>query len=197
MKLSRLIMALTLAFGSSLATAQDVERLPQGNDDQYGAFEMDKDVWSELEREDRDEGDRVRRHADADIIPAGWIDDFDYASPLNEYLVAKFNAASQAGKQTYVYLYADWLEPCREFRKTVERADYAELFEGSEVILLDYNYFARQFNTKIRNLPLLMKVHPKGVLGPEVLHPLSRKAEHPAKAFHRVKDFLLAGTENG
>lgn len=59
--------------------------------------------------------------------------------------------------------------------------------------MLDYGYFAKTFNTKINNLPVLIQVHENGKVGPENVHPLSRRAEHPAKAFHRVKNFLKAG----
>lgn len=184
------ILLLLPLFASATAFAQNVERLPQGNESDFGSFEMEKNVWEKLDQQARDEGKVTRVHPDAEVVPDGWIDDFDYQSPLQQYLTARVLQASEAGKDIHLYLYADWLDSCREFRKTVARKDYTELFEGHDIVMLDYGYFAKTFNTKFNNLPVLIQVHENGKIGPENVHPLSRRAEHPAKAFHRVKGYL-------
>jgi hypothetical protein len=126
----------------------------------------------------------------AQIIPSGWLDDYDYLSDLSGYLNGKYQDALNSSKNTYVYLYADWYENCRTFRKSVERDDYAELFLNNEMILLDYNFFRNRFNTQTRNLPLILKVNKDGILGPESIHLVSNPSDHPKKAYYKLKKFF-------
>jgi thiol-disulfide isomerase/thioredoxin len=190
MKYLHLLFSIQLALLAQLAFAQNVERAPQGNDSEFGSFEMENDVWEKLGEAARDDEAQVRSHPDAEVVPAGWVDDFDYNSPFPQYLASRVAQAAQGGRKIHLYLYADWLEPCREFRKSVAREDYSELFNGHEVVMIDYGYFAKTFGMQFKNLPVLIQVHEDGKIGPENVHPLSRRAEHPAKAFHRVKSYL-------
>ncbi|NND43768.1 MAG: hypothetical protein HKN58_00490 [Xanthomonadales bacterium] len=182
-----------LLFTATLAFAQADNRVQREDNSQITSFELERDVWENLGEEAREDEEHVRKHPDAEIVPAGWLDDYDYVTPFPQYLAAHVAAAAEAGQRIHLYLYADWLEPCREFRRTVvAREDYAELFADHQVIMVDYGYFAETFDMKFRNLPVLIEVHTDGKIGPEIVHPLSRRAEHPAKAFNRVKKYLLA-----
>ena len=122
--------------------------------------------------------------------PPIWIDDYDYKTPINEYLNDKFRMATASKKQIYVYLYADWLDACRSFRKTASQKDYVELMSTSAIVMLEYSFFKKNFNTRARKLPMLLKVNENGVLGPEILYPVSKSNDHPRKVFHKLKVFL-------
>lgn len=160
-------------------------------------FESNKLDFEKLEEEAREAELIQRQVSPPDVVPQGWLADFDYQADLKSYLQSKVQAAASDGKETYVYLYADWLESCREFRKMADRKDYAKLFAASQIILLDYSYFRKQFNTQLRNLPIFIKAHGQGTLGPETHRPVDRTAGHPRKAFHELRKFLETGSSNG
>lgn len=193
MKPLNVLFSILLALSATVAFAQG--RPAHHNRGDFGSFMKEIYIWEKLGEQAREEEDLVRIHPQAQLVPNGWLDDFDYQSSLAQYLDERMQQAIQSGKDIYLYLYADWLDTCQEFRKTiVSREDYAELFEGHEIVMLDYGYFAKTFDVKLKNLPVLIQVHGKtGMIGPELLHPLPTRAEHPAKAFQRVKTFLGAG----
>ena len=193
-----LIVSSLLLTGIAVAQ-QPVEPPTQGPpaQDPDFDFENNKLDFDKLEDDAREEESRQRQVSLPDVVPQGWLADFDYQADLNSYLQSKVQAAASDGKETYVYLYADWLDSCREFRKMADRKDYAKLFAASQIILLDYSYFRKQFNTQLRNLPIFIKAHGQGTLGPEVHRPVDRTAGHPRKAFHALRKFLETGSSTG
>ncbi|MBT8062536.1 MAG: hypothetical protein HKO64_11335 [Xanthomonadales bacterium] len=190
-----LILSAMLCAGiaQALQTQEPATQGPPAQDPDFD-FESNKLDFDKLEQDVREAELRKRQVSPPDMVPQGWLADFDYQSDLNAYLQSKVQAAASDGKETYVYLYADWLEACREFRKTADRKDYAKLFASSQIILLDYSYFRNKFNTQLSNLPIFIKAHAQGSLGPEVHRPVSRTASHPRKAFHELRKFLETGS---
>ena len=129
-----------------------------------------------------------------EIVPEGWLNDYDHHSSFSMYLGRKHREAHNSGKNVYIYLYADWLEACREFRKSVVGEDYAELFQNNQIIMLDYNLFKRKFDTRIRNLPMILKVNTNGMLGPESIHPVVNLTDHPKRAYYKIKKFFKSNS---
>ena len=124
------------------------------------------------------------------IIPKGWHHDYDYTSPLGTYLNEKQISSAKENKNTYVYLYSDWLEKCRVFRESADNAPYADLFHQHNIILIDYNYFKRKFDMRAKNLPMILKVNDDRRLGPEAFFPVAKANQHPRKIFHKLKKFF-------
>lgn len=190
MKPWHILISIALALSATVTFAQG--RPAHYNRGDFSSFMRTIYIWENLDEQARDERERTAIHPDAEYVPDGWVADFDYQSSLQQYLAERVRQASKSGKDLRLYLYADWLEPCREFRKTTaSRQDYAELFEGHEIVMLDYRYFAKTFDVEFKSLPVLIQVHEEtGMIGPEVVHPLPNRVEHPAKALQRLRDFF-------
>ncbi|MFT5211350.1 MAG: hypothetical protein ACI9CE_003089 [Flavobacterium sp.] len=124
------------------------------------------------------------------IVPKGWHHDYDYTLPLDTYLNDKQISSAKDNKNTYVYLYSDWLEKCRVFRKSADNAPYADLFDQHNIILIDYNYFKDKFNIKVKKLPMMLKVNDDRRLGPETFFPVTKANQHPRKIFHQLRKFF-------
>ncbi|NNE06710.1 MAG: hypothetical protein HKN15_13395 [Xanthomonadales bacterium] len=190
MKILQLLLSILFTLSATAAFAQG--RPAHYNRADFASFMKKPFLWENLDDQAREDLEFTRFHPDVRFVPDGWIDDFDYKSSLQQYLADRVQQAKQSGKGIHLYIYADWLESCREFRKTASREDYAELFEGHEIVMLDYGYFAETFNIRFKRLPVLIQVHDNGMIGPENVYPLSSRVEHPAKAFHRLNSFLTA-----
>ena len=124
------------------------------------------------------------------VVPKGWHHDYDYESPLAVYLNKMLEMSARENKNTYIYLYSDWLEKCRDFRKKADKAPYAELFEQHNILLIEYNYFRDKFDMSSKNLPMILKVNEGGNLGPETIHPVLKANQHPRKVFHNLRKFF-------
>lgn len=133
---------------------------------------------------------KKRKPALPQFVPNHWHQDYDYEKQFENYLNEKFIAAKNNHKQVYVYLYADWLEKCREFRKLADRAPLTALFDDNEIIMIEYNYFKRKFNMKARHLPMILKVNEDGKLGPETIYPVTKAKDHPRKVYHKLRKFF-------
>jgi thiol-disulfide isomerase/thioredoxin len=125
-----------------------------------------------------------------EVTPNGWFNDYDYQSNLGEYLDAKYQHSLGTGKNVYIYLYADWYEPCKAFRKSINSEDYAELFLNNEIIMVDYAFFNWEFETQIEKLPLFIKVNDNGLLGPESFRPVTNEIFHPRRAYYNLEKFF-------
>ncbi|MFT7687227.1 MAG: hypothetical protein ACI9FB_002579 [Candidatus Azotimanducaceae bacterium] len=124
------------------------------------------------------------------LVPTGWYQDYDYESPIGAYLNRVLEISAKEDKNTYIYLYADWLENCREFRKKADKFPYKSLFEKNNIILIEYNFFKRKFNMTSRNLPMIIKVNEGGKLGPETINPVLKANQHPKKTFYKLQKFF-------
>ncbi|MDX1460601.1 MAG: hypothetical protein R3348_06040 [Xanthomonadales bacterium] len=163
---------------------------PQRQPAQEEGFESNRLDYDKLANDYEEEAGRHRGISPPDIAPAGWIHDFDYQSDLKDYLQAKHALGVSEGKETFVYLYADWLQSCRAFREQAGRGDYAKLLASQQILLLDYNYFRELSNSRLSDLPIFIKAHAHGTLGPELHRPVPRRGGHPRKAYHALKKFL-------
>jgi hypothetical protein len=134
-------------------------------------------------------------HAPPGIVPQGWFDDYDYQSDLDKYLSEKYQGAMSAGKNTYIYLYADWYEVCKRFRKTFKGEDYAELFLSNAIIMLNAIFFEQEFDPQFIDLPVFIKINDNGILGPEVFYPTWPETEHPQRAYYKLKKFFQSDQE--
>ena len=190
-RLQIIIISMTLLGSLSFAAQQEPE--PRQNretpDLDHSNRELERDVWERKQEEERRDS-IMRKGKPPEIIPDGWIADYDYQSNLGAYLNLKHQQASAAGKNIYVYVYADWKEACKAFRKSLQGEDSGELFNNNEVLMLEYNFFARQFSTSFKNLPIIIRLHEKGGLGPESLHPVSNVNDHPRRSYVKLKKFL-------
>jgi hypothetical protein len=142
-----------------------------------------------------DEEEKARRFthrqpAPPQVVPDAWRADYDYQSDFNEYLGESFRQAQEAGKDVYVYLYADWLKGCMNFRESLTGEDYSMLFQDHEIIMLDYNFFRQKFGMRLRSLPMFLKVNDNNKFGPETFLPQVRADEHPRRPYYRLKNFL-------
>ena len=166
----------------------DRERLRQRNQQQ---FEQLQRKWiEEMEQAARLEGRTAGGLAPPSLIPEGWVHDYGYNSDLFKYLRWKYEGAEKSNKDLYLYLYADWNDDCKVFRKAVGRKDYQALFEGNEILMVNYTFLRTVYGAQFHNLPVLLKVHPDGSVGPESVHPVSTKHDHPRKAYYKLKKFL-------
>ena len=142
-----------------------------------------------LEDDAHDAANENRGHS-PEITPNGWLDDYNYMTDLDSYLNEKYQSALNSAKNTYVYLYADWYEACREFRKTVKHKDYVELFSANEMVMVDYNFFRKRFDFQAQRLPMIVKVNDSGILGPEHIYPVANANDHPRKIYYKLKKFF-------
>lgn len=185
-----ILNALSVAGQESQGTEQS------NNSDGVYDHWAEQPIWESWEDEAPLEGAGRGRISPPEIVPDGWLSDYDYQSNFGAYLNDKYQEALNSGKNTYVYLYADWNKTCRAFRKSAGRKDYAELFLDTEIIMLDYNFFRRKFDVRIRNLPMIVKVNENGALGPESINPASNKNDHPKRAYYKLEKFLKSNEES-
>lgn len=143
-----------------------------------------------LERQEREEEEAVPNIGPPEIVPGSWQYDYDYRLNLFDYLGEKQAQAKAENRSTYVYVYADWNEACKAFRKSAKRSDYEKLFANSAVVMVEYVFLKRIYKAQINRVPILIQVHENGVLGPEFVHPISAPGDHPRKAYHKLKRFL-------
>ena len=189
-----MLLLLTL---NALSVAGQESQGSQQTNDPKGVYDpwAERPLWERWEDEAPLEDASSGRISPPEIVPDGWLSDYDYQSNFGAYLSGKYQEAMNSGKNTYVYLYADWLETCRAFRKFAGRKDYAKLFLDIEIIMLDYSFFRQEFDTRIRNLPLIVKVNKNGVLGPESINPTSNKNDHPKRAYYKLEKFFNSNEE--
>ena len=190
------ILLLTLNALSVAGQEREQSQQPAGvtvND--YGADRMDRITQETLEEKAHSAETGSRGRVPAEIVPSGWLDDYDYQSDLTSYLSGKYQDALNSSNNTYVYLYADWYENCRVFRKSAGRKDYAKLFLSKNIIMLDYNFFKKKFNIQTRNLPMILKVNKGGILGPESIDLVSNLNDHPKKSYYKLKGFFSSNEE--
>jgi len=150
----------------------------------------DRAVWRTLDEKAAESRSTTRSYKAAQIVPEGWLADFEYTAELDSYLKTKLASALEEGKISYVYLYADWHEGCKEFRRTLRQKDYAGFFEASQMILIDYNFFRDRFDFKAHHLPMIIKVSSTGRIGPEFVYPRSKATDHPRKIYYKLKKFF-------
>lgn len=97
-------------------------------------------------------------------IPQGWATDYDYLEPIIQYLGRKYAESQNQGRSLYLYLYADRVSPCREFRARARRGQLDEFFEQRSVVMLDFEYINGQLprTERFMNAPVLMSVNADG-----------------------------------
>ena len=106
------------------------------------------------------------------------------------YVYSKKEILDRADKNLYVYLYADWNEACSTFRKSASRKDYLKLFQNNEIVMVEYVFLSRVYGANFKKLPVFLKVHPDGSLGPEAVRPVGNPNDHPRRAYSKLKKFL-------
>jgi hypothetical protein len=136
-----------------------------------------------------------RKPSSPEIKPRGWFSDYDYQSTIDGYLRKKYRNASNSNKSTYVYLYADWYEACLIFRKSAQTKNYAEMFSTNQIVMLDYNFFRKKFDIQAKYLPMILKVNENGILGPELVYPVTGAGDHPRKIYHKLKKFFKSNAQ--
>ena len=113
---------------------------------------------------------RGGQHSPTNRIPEGWVHDYDYTFDLHQYLKGKADLGKELGKPVYVYLYADWCDDCRRFRKRARSGGFKELFDERLVLMLDFDFLNSFLKRKFRleYVPVLVKVHANGSLGAHI-----------------------------
>lgn len=192
--LRTLFVLLLLSFSLS-TVAQNQREAPPNERSRPTDFTEKENLQDWLETQDDDarrENLATPRLEPPEIVPSGWLHDFDYQTDLVQYLQHKYQNAAAGGRTTYVYLYADWDEACKSFRKSAGGKDYQKLFASNQIVMVEYVYVKRKFGARFKKLPVFVKVHPTGFMGPESLRPMASINDHPRKAFHKVRKFFAA-----
>lgn len=147
---SILLVSLLVVATPLVAQQQQRERAPNERlRKQDDARQQELQQMLDLQEEEEREKNLAKPNlAPPEIIPEGWVYDFDYRSDLFEYLMRKQQAGALAGKNTYVYLYADWNEACKTFRTSADKRDYKKLFSNEQIIMLEYVYLKRKYRAK-------------------------------------------------
>jgi thiol:disulfide interchange protein len=106
--------------------------------------------------------------ATAKAAPAlGWAE-LDPKQPLDKQIADQAAAAVAAGKKPFVYLHADWCEPCQAIKKTKTDPRMAKAFEGTHIIGLDIDSATAEQLAALkldgRAIPVFHKVDGKGVV---------------------------------
>jgi hypothetical protein len=191
--LSLLLMTLPVT-GQQEREQRPNERL---NPPDYSDHEMEREeLWESPKEKARKENDSIPTLEPPAIAPEGWLHDYDYRLGLFEYLRRKQRDASSANKNTYVYLFADWNAACVTFRKSASHKDYKELFLNNEIVMVEYAYMKRLYGAQFNKLPVFLKVHSDGSLGPEKINPISNPNDHPRRAYYKLKKFLEANEDS-
>lgn len=185
--LSLLVIATPLVAQQQQRERAPNERLRKQDDARQQELQQMLDLQEEEEREKNLAKPSL---APPEIVPEGWVFDFDYKSDLFQYLMRKHQAAALAGKNTYVYLFADWNQACKTFRETADNRDYKKLFANEQIIMIEYVYLKRKYRTQLKQLPVFLLVHENGSLGPESARPVASMYDHPRKAFHSLRKFF-------
>lgn len=138
--------------------------------------------------------DRFYMSDPPDIVPSGWIADFDSQNDPRSYLKEKQYHARRLGLTPYVYFYSDTQPHCRWFRYKVDRRKHVhEAFNGTQVIMLDAKHLATlagiNWYRNITNVfwPNLVKIESDGTFDVSaVLHIQLNWIDHPAQRAIKV-----------
>ena len=180
----------TCIFGISSAIAQEQSAPDADNNRDLLQDDFRSGLQKSIEDLSESAYAQKRKPAAPQFVPNYWHQDYDYEVKFEQYLNEKFLSAKSQNKGIYLYLYADWLENCREFRKDANRAPLTKLFEDNDIIMIEYNYFKRKFNMKAVHLPMIIKVNENSVFGPETIYPVTKPNAHPRKVFHKLRKFF-------
>ncbi|MBL4681559.1 MAG: hypothetical protein JKY88_12660 [Pseudomonadales bacterium] len=189
MKKTYLLLIICL-FAASTTIAQ--ENIPPESRDKREILQDDFRNGLSKSIEDLSESAHAQKRKPAlpKFAPKHWHHDYDYKVKFEEYLNEKFLSAQSKNKGIYIYLYADWLENCREFRKAANRPPLTALFKDNDIIMVEYNFFKRKFNMKAVHLPMIMKVNENSKFGPETVYPVAKANDHPRKVYHKLRKFF-------
>ena len=135
----------------------------------------------------------ILREANPNIVPEGWIADYDGRYAINEYLSDQYQIATSSGLVAYVYFYSVTDDHCRHVRELMKHRHIKKAFARTRMIMLDFDRFQS-----------LHKQNPEANINPGDWHPvitkissdghLTEKYIHPdiyLFHFNRIHDDLL------
>ena len=107
-----------------------------------------------------------------EIVPVGWVTDYDYETNPLEYLRRQYEKAKAEGSYLYVFFYVEGGRKGRRIRRQIVHwPTLQQVFEGHRIVMMEVTRInciveaATNRSGPIDFAPLLVKVNSDGSLG--------------------------------